>query len=202
MTNLTRREFGQSAAAAALGASVLSRPVRAAASDKKTLRFIPPTDVQVLDPIWATAYGTRNHGYMVSDTLFAIDSKFKPHPQMVGEFDISPDKLHYSFVLRDGLKFHDGQPVRGADCIASIKRWMARDALGQTLATVVAEMKGGDDKNFSINLKEPFPLLVDGLAKISSLALFIMPERLAKTDPYTQVTEVGGLGPVQFVPGG
>jgi peptide/nickel transport system substrate-binding protein len=195
---ITRREFTAAAAgAAALARLGLDRGAEAA--EAKTLRFIPQTDVQVLDPIWTTAYVTRNHGYMVFDTLFAIDSKFKPHPQMVDRFEISPDNLNYSFVLRDGLKFHDGQPVRGADCTASIKRWMARDALGQTMATVVAEMKGGDDKNFSIHLKEPFPLLIDGLAKISSLAPFIMPERLAKTDPYQQVTEMVGSGPFKFV---
>jgi peptide/nickel transport system substrate-binding protein len=118
---------------------------------------------------------------------------------MVGEFEVSPDKLDYSFALRDGLKFHDGQPVRGADCVASIRRWMARDALGQTLGTAIADMKGGDDKNFSIRLKEPFPLLIDGLAKVSSLAPFIMPERLAKIDPYQQVTEMIGSGPFKFV---
>jgi peptide/nickel transport system substrate-binding protein len=195
---LTRREFAIAAGAATLAAPFV-RARSATRSDKKTLRFIPQTDVQVLDPIWTTAYVTRNHGYMVFDTLFAIDSKFKPHPQMVGEFDVSSNKLDYRFALRDGLKFHDGQPVRGADCVASIKRWMARDALGQTLATVVADMKGGDDKNFSIHLKEPFPLLIDGLAKISSLAPFMMPERLAKTDPYKQVTEMVGSGPFKFV---
>src|ERR671933_2336684 len=92
---LTRRAFTKTAAGAALAVSILPSRSRAAASDKKTLRFIPQTDVQVLDPIWTTAYVTRNHGYMVFDTLFAIDSKFKPHPQMVGDFDISPDKLHY-----------------------------------------------------------------------------------------------------------
>jgi len=166
----TRRDFGKTAVAAAIAASVLPTRPRAAASDKKTLRFIAQSDLRVLDPIWTTAYITRNHGYMVFDTLFAIDSKFKPHPQMVEGFEISPDNLNYSFVLRDGLKFHDGQPVRGADCTASIKRWMARDALGQTLAAFIADMKGGDDKNFSIHLKEPFPLLIDGLAKVSSLA--------------------------------
>ena len=201
MTQWTRRDFGKGAIGVAAGAALSGLPSRgwAAAADKKTLRFVPQTDVQVLDPIWTTAYVTRNHGYMVFDTLFAIDSKFKPHPQMVGEFDVSKDKLNYSFALRDGLKFHDGQPVRGADCVASIKRWMARDALGQTLATVVSEMKGGDDKNFSIQLKEPFPLLIDGLAKVSSLAPFIMPERLAKTDPFKQVTEMIGSGPFKFV---
>ena len=194
---MTRREFG--AAAGAAGFAVLTLSKRTKAAEVKTLRFIPQTDVQVLDPIWTTAYVTRNHGYMVFDTLFAIDSKFKPHPRMVDGFEVSLDKLNYSFVLRNGLKFHDGQPVRGADCVASIKRWMARDALGQTLAAAIADMKGADDKNFSIHLNEPFPLLIDGLAKVSSLAPFIMPERLAKTDPYQQVTEMVGSGPFKFV---
>jgi peptide/nickel transport system substrate-binding protein len=192
---MTRREF----AAAAASLAAFGFGTRAKGADANTLRFIAQSDLRVLDPIWTTAYITRNHGYMVFDTLFAIDSKFKPHPQMVGDYDISPDKLRYSFTLREGLKFHDGQPVRGADCVASLKRWMARDALGQTLATVVDEMTGADGKNFTIRLKEPFPLLIDGIAKVSSLAPFIMPERLAKTDPYQQVTDMVGSGPFKFV---
>jgi peptide/nickel transport system substrate-binding protein len=194
---MTRREFAAAAGAASLAGFGLS--ARAKAAETKTLRFIAQSDLRVLDPIWTTAYVTRNHGYMVFDTLFALDSKFKPHPQMVGDFNVSPDKLVYNFTLRDGLKFHDGQPVRGADCVASLKRWMARDALGQTLATAIAEMKGSDDKTFTIRLKEPFPLLIDAIAKVSSLAPFIMPERLAKTDPFEQITEMVGSGPFKFV---
>ena len=194
---MTRREFGIGAGAAGLAG--LGSSARARAADTKTLRFIAQSDLRVLDPIWTTAYITRNHGYMVFDTLFALDDKFKPHPQMVGDFNVSGDKLSYSFTLRDGLKFHDGQPVRGADCVASLKRWMVRDGLGQTLATVVADMRGGDDKNFSIHLREPFPLLIEGLAKVSSLVPFIMPERLANTDPFQQVTEMVGSGPFKFV---
>ncbi len=193
---VTRREFG--AGAAALAASGLARPARAA-TDAKTLRFIAQSDLRVLDPIWTTAYITRNHGYMVFDALFALDDKFQPHPQMVGDYRISPDKLLYSFTLRDGLKFHDGQPVRGRDCVASLKRWMARDSFGQTLAGSVDEMKGGDDKSFTIRLKEPFPLLISALAKVSSLVPVIMPERLAKTDPFKQITEMVGSGPFKFV---
>jgi peptide/nickel transport system substrate-binding protein len=194
---MTRREFTATAGAAGLATIGLGR--RTQAADAKTLRFIAQADLRVLDPIWTTAYITRNHGYMVFDTLFALDPKFKPHPQMVGDYSISPDKLLYSFTLRDGLKFHDGQPVRGADCTASLKRWMVRDSFGQTLATVVEEMKGGDNKSFTIRLKEPFPLLIDALAKVSSLVPFIMPERLAQTDPYQQVTEMVGSGPFKFV---
>jgi peptide/nickel transport system substrate-binding protein len=194
---LTRREFGIAAGAASLAGFGLGTSAKS--TDTKTLRFTAQSDLRILDPIWTTAYITRNHGYMVFDTLFALDAEFKPHPQMVGDYSISPDKLRYSFTLRDGLKFHDGQPVRGADCVASLKRWMARDTLGQSLATVIDEMTGADDGIFTIRLKEPFPLLIDGIAKVSSLAPFIMPERLAKTDPFQQVTETIGSGPFRFV---
>jgi peptide/nickel transport system substrate-binding protein len=194
---LTRREFGIAGGAATFAAYGLGR--KAGAAEARTLRFIPQADLRVLDPNWTTAYLTRNHGYMVFDTLFALDSKFKPHPQMVGGFTVSPDMLLYSFKLRDGLKFHDGQPVRGVDCTTSLKRWMVRDSFGQTLATAIDEMKGDDDKSFTIRLKEPFPLLVEALAKVSSLVPVIMPERLAKTDPYQQVTEMVGSGPFKFV---
>ena len=172
-------------------------PARAA--ETKTLKYIAQSDLRVLDPIWTTAYITRNHGYMVFDTLFALDDQFKPHPQMVGDFSISADKLTYKFTLRDGLKFHDGEPVRGIDCTTSLERWMKRDALGQTLATSISEIAGGDGKDFTIHLKEPFPLLIEAISKVSSLAPFIMPERLAKTDAYQQVTEMVGSGPFKFV---
>src|SRR6266851_5300691 len=129
---MTRREFATAAGAATLAGFGLS--ARANAADTKTLRFIAQSDLRVLDPIWTTAYITRNHGYMVFDTLFAIDAEFAPHPQMVGDHQVSADKLTYNFKLRDGLGFHDGSPVRGVDCVASLKRWMARDGLGQALA--------------------------------------------------------------------
>jgi peptide/nickel transport system substrate-binding protein len=196
--HFTRRDFAKTAAAATV-ATALPRLSARAADDKKTLRFIAQSDLRVLDPIWTTAYVSRNHGYMIFDTLFALDSKFEPQPQMVGDYSLSPDKLVWRFGLRPGLKFHDGQPVRGADCVASIKRWMARDALGQALGAALDEMSGGDDNAFTIRLKQPFPLLLDGFAKISSLVPFIMPERMARTDPYQQIADTVGSGPFKFV---
>jgi len=199
MTNhLTRRDFGK-AAAGALTVSMLPATANAASSGKKTLRFIAQADLRVLDPVWTTAYITRNHGYCVFDTLFAVDAEFAPHPQMIGDHDISPDQLTYRFKLRDGLGFHDGSSVRGADCVASVKRWMARDGHGQALKTVLDEINTDGELSFVIKLKEPFPLLIDSLAKVSSLAPFIMPERLANTDPFQQVTEMVGSGPLKFV---
>jgi peptide/nickel transport system substrate-binding protein len=197
MQRFNRRDIGKLAASAALLAATPRLPARAA--DTKTLRFIAQSDLRVLDPIWTTAYISRNHGYMIYDTLFAIDTEFAPHPQMVGDFDVSADKLSYHFTLRDGLGFHDGSPVRGADCVASLKRWMARDSHGQSITAVLDEMKPDGDKSFSIKLKEPFSLLIDALAKVSSLAPFMMPERIANTDPFTQITEAVGSGPFKFV---
>ena len=119
------------ALAATLAAGALA--AGPAVAQQKVLRFIPEADLRSIDPIWTTAYITRNHGYMVYDTLFSTDAKFQIQPQMVDKWDVSADKLTYTFTLRDGLKFHDGQPVRSADCIASIERWAKRDVLGQKL---------------------------------------------------------------------
>ncbi|MBI1774513.1 MAG: ABC transporter substrate-binding protein [Proteobacteria bacterium] len=169
------------------------------ASAQKTVRFVAQADLRVLDPIWTTAYITRNHGYMVHDTLFALDKDLKPQPQMVDAFTVAPDKLTYRFTLRAGLKWHDGQPVTAADCVASIQRWGKRDPLGQKLLEAVANMTATDERSFTIALKEPFPLLIEGLAKLSSNTPFMFPERLAKTDAMTQITESIGSGPFKFV---
>src|ERR1041384_6315822 len=107
-------------AAGMIAAALTLVPGCDAAAQQKVLKFIPQADLRILDPIATTAYITRNHGYMIYDTLFATDAKFQVQPQMVDKYELSPDKLTYTFTLRDGLKFHDGQPVRSADCIASL----------------------------------------------------------------------------------
>jgi peptide/nickel transport system substrate-binding protein len=174
-------------------------PVWDAAAQQKVLKFIPQADLRSLDPIWTTAYITRNHGYMIYDTLFAVDAKFQVKPQMVDKWELSSDKLTYTFTLRDGLKFHDGQPVRSADCIASIQRWGRRDAIGQKLAELTDSWTAVNDKTFRLKLKKPFSLTLDALAKPSSNVPFIMPERIAKTDAFQQITEAIGSGPFKFV---
>src|SRR5438045_3706652 len=168
-------------------------------AQEKVLKFIPQADLRILDPITTTAYITRNHGYMVYDTLFATDAKFQVQPQMLEKYDLSKDGLTYTFTLRDGLKFHDGQTVKPADCIASGERWAKRDALGQKLAEFTDSWKAVDDKTFTLKLKKPFPLALEALAKPSSNVPFIMPERIAKTDASTNITEAIGSGPFKFV---
>src|SRR5205823_10375197 len=179
-------------------AAVLAAPA-ALAQGQKVLKFIPQADLRILDPITTTAYITRNHGYMIYDTLFATDAKFQVQPQMVDKYEVSNDKLTYTFTLRDGLKFHDGTPVRSADCIASIDRWSKRDALGQKMAESTESWKAVNDKTFTLKLKRPFPLTLEALGKPSSNVPFIMPERIAKTDASTNITDPTGSGPFKFV---
>ena len=170
-----------------------------AAAEQKVLKFVPQADLRILDPIATTAYVTQDHGYMVYDTLFATDAKFRIQPQMVDTWQVSKDKLTYTFTLRAGLKFHDGQPVRSADCIASLQRWAKRDPLGQKLAEATESWSAVSDKTFRLKLKKPFPLTLDALGKLASNVPFIMPERVAKTDAYQNIADATGSGPFKFV---
>jgi len=164
---------------------------------QSTLRVVNHSDLKVIDPTWTTAYIVRNHGYMIYDTLFALDATLQVQPQMVDTWSVGNDKVTYTFHLRDGLEWHDGQPVTSADVIPSIKRWAARDPVGQLLMKVVQDVAAVDDRTFRIVLKEPSGLLMMGLSKPSG-TLFIMPKRVAETDPFTQLSDATGSGPFIF----
>ena len=165
---------------------------------EKVLRVAAHASLKNLDPIWTTAYITRNHGYMVYDTLIAMDSNLKPQPQMLEGWEISDDSMTYTFTLREGLAWHDGAPVTSADCIASIQRWGKRDGMGQKLAKFTESWTANNDKTFTLKLNEPYGLVLDSLGKISSNVPFMMPERLAKTDAFEAVPEQIGSGPFVF----
>ena len=183
-------------AAAALAGAAWSGP---AAAQQKVLKVVPHADLKNIDPIWTTAYITRNHGYMIYDTLFAMDENLQPKPQMVDTWKVSDDKLTWTFTLRDGLKWHDGAPVMAEDCVASLKRWGARDGMGQKFLGAVAEMNALDARTFEIKLKFPYGLVLESIGKISSNVPFMMPKRVAETDPFKQIEEVIGSGPFKFV---
>jgi len=165
---------------------------------EKVLRVAPHADLKNLDPIWTTAYITRNHGYMVYDTLIAMDADLNPQPQMLEGWDVSDDGLTYVFTLRDGLKWHDGAPVTSIDCIASIMRWSKRDGMGQKLADFTKSLTRVDDKTFKLVLNKPYGLVLASLGKISSNVPFMMPVRLAMMDAFEAVPEVVGSGPFIF----
>ncbi len=182
-------------------AALLARPSLAQTNSARLLRFIPQADLTVLDPMWTTAYVTRNHGFMVFDTLFGMDSQYRPSPQMVAGFKTEEDGKLWTLGLRSGLKFHDGEPVRAQDCVASIKRWAKRDAFGQALMAATDELSAKDDRTIIFRLNRPFPLLPSALGKTQTYVPVIMPERLAATDAATQVNEMVGSGPFRFVAG-
>ncbi len=188
-----RRTF-LATAAVALGAPAIVR-----AQAQTTLKLIPQSDLAVVDPIWTTAYVTRNHAYAVFDTLYGQDSSFRAQPQMLAGHTTEDDGKLWRLTLRDGLRFHDNTPVLARDCVASVKRWGARDAFGQALLAATADLSAADDRTIQFRLRTPFPLLPDALCKSGPNICAIMPERLANTDPFTQVTEMVGSGPFRFL---
>src|SRR3982074_672329 len=178
----------------ALSAAVRSQPIPAGKPNTAVMH----SDLRVIDPGFTTAYITRDHGYMVYDTLLATDSSFKVQPQMA-DWKVSDDKLTYTFTLRDGLKWHDGAPVTAEDCVASLKRWGRNDGMGQKLMDFTASLEATHDKTITLKLKEPYGLVLESLGKPSSLVPFMMPKRMAETPAGQQVKEQIGSGPFKFV---
>jgi peptide/nickel transport system substrate-binding protein len=169
------------------------------ASAETVFKVVMHSDVKALDPVWSGAYITRNLGYMLYDTLFALDENLQVKPQMVDKWETSPDGLTWTFTLRDGLAFHDGAPVTSDDVIASLKRWAQRDSMGQKLAGSTAEWKVVDAKTFQIVLKQKFGPLLEALGKPSVVVPFIFPKKAADAqDAFTQSDNVIGSGPFIF----
>lgn len=183
--------------AAAASASMCATALEAAAQEK-VLRAVLHADVRVLDPIWTTQTIAGIHGMLVYDTLFGNDENIQPKPQMVDTYEISPDRLTYTFTLRDKLKFHDGSPVTAKDVIPSLKRWGTRDAAGQRLMSFVDRMEAVDAKTFKIILKQPYGMVLESLGKSGTSVAIIMREQDALTDPQQQVKEAIGSGPFKF----
>jgi peptide/nickel transport system substrate-binding protein len=174
-------------------------PNLASAQSSKTIRAVMHAPLRVSDPVFSTAWTARNHGYMIYDTLFSTNSKFEIKPQMVESYEVSADKLAYSFHLRSGLKFHDGAPVTSTDVIASLRRWVKRDTMGQKLAEFIAEMRAINERTFSLTLKEPCGFVLEALGKPNANVPFIVPARIAATPADQAITEYVGSGPFRFI---
>jgi peptide/nickel transport system substrate-binding protein len=174
-------------------------PALAQGANARTLRFVPQANLANFDPIWGTQYVVRNAASLVWDTLYGVDDKLIPKRQMVESETVSQDGLTWTFKLRQGLKFHDGEPVLAKDAVASIVRWSARDPMGLMLKAIQNELTAVDDTTFKWVLKKPYPKMLLALGKNNSPCSFVMPERIAKTDPFKQITEYVGSGPMRFV---
>jgi ABC-type transport system substrate-binding protein len=190
---MRRRDFLAAAAVLSLPRLSLAQVNRA-----NTLKMVPQANLTSLDPIWTTANITRNYGFMVYDTLYGLDGQYRVQPQMAAGHEEADDGRSVTITLRDGLKWHDGAPVRAADCAASVARWMKRSPHGQKLATVLDAIEVVDDRRLRFRLKRRYPMLLNGLASPVNPVCFMMPERVAKTDAFTQIREAVGSGPFRF----
>ena len=190
-------------AGAGFGASLLLPPLAAPALSQgaaaRTLRFVPQANLANFDPIWGTQYVVRNAAILVWDTLYGFDDTLTPRRQMVESEETSSDGLTWTFRLRPGLKWHDGTPVRAQDCVASLTRWSSRDSMGLMLKAIQKELVAVDDRTFRWVLSKPYPKMLMALGKNSTPMAFMMPERIARTDPFQQINEYVGSGPMRFV---
>jgi peptide/nickel transport system substrate-binding protein len=184
-------------AAAGLVAFAAPRIGRAERASK--LVFVPPIDLTVLDPVVTGIRSTRNHAYLVFDTLYGIDTSWIAQPQMVEGHQVDEDGLVWTLALRDGLRFHDKEPVLARDVVASIRRFAARISFDDALMAATEELSAPDDRTVRFRLKRPFPHLPDALAGPGANVPAIMPERLAATSPFKPVAEIIGSGPYRFL---
>ncbi|MBB5689801.1 ABC transporter substrate-binding protein [Roseomonas alkaliterrae] len=192
-----RRSILAGGAGLAAGAGV-SAPALSQGSAARTLRVIPQANLTSLDPVWTTAVVTRNNAFMIYDQILATDSKGDVKPQMAQGWETSQDGLTVTFTLRDNLFFHDGERVLAKDCVASIDRWRRRDSFSQVLWPNVAELAALDDRRFRFRFHRPTPLMLMALGQ-TQFPCFVMPERIASTDAFTQIRETIGSGPFRFL---
>jgi len=168
-------------------------------ADSKVLKFVPQANLTLLDPIFTTAQPTVHHGWAIYDLLFGVTRNLEPRPQMAEGYTLSDDGRTYLIKLREGLKFHNGEPVRAQDCAPSLARWAARETLGQTMWQYVDSCTAQDDRTIRIELKRPIPIFIEAIARGGASVAFMMPEHVAKTDPFKQINDTTGSGPYRFL---
>ena len=198
---MDRRTFLKSAvgAGALATAGGLATPAISQRAAAQALRLVPHADLANFDPTWSGAYIVRNAGLLVWDMLYGIDNTLTPRRQMIEAEEVSADGLVWTFRLRSGLKFHDGEPVLAKDAVASINRWAARDQMGQMIKAIENELVAVDDRTFRWSLRRPYPKMILALGKLPGPCCFVMPARIAATDPFRQISEYVGSGPMRFV---
>ncbi|MEN9773516.1 MAG: hypothetical protein RL322_586 [Pseudomonadota bacterium] len=196
---MDRRNFLVATPATAAAVSMPALAQAQSAGRAKVFRWVPHADLSILDPVFSTVFITNIHAQLIWDTLYGLDDQYQPHPQMAAGHTSENNGLLWKITLRDGLKFHDGSPVRAQDAVASIRRWAKRDLMGRSLMDATDDLSALSDKVIQFKLKKPFPLILHALARPSGSTAIIMPEKLAQTPENQQVRTPIGSGPFRFV---
>ncbi len=192
---MKRRTLLQSAV---VGGAILAAPRLSLAQSSRVLRFIPQANLSSLDAVAGTQYVVRNAAVMIWETLYGVDSTNTPRPQMAEGHEVNSDMTVWSFKLRSGLTFHDGEKVTSKDVVASLYRWMVRDTMGQVIKSRLDALEAVDDLTVRFRLNKPFAKMLFALGKSNAPMALIMPERIAKTDPFQLIKEYVGSGPMKF----
>ncbi|MGE0224765.1 MAG: ABC transporter substrate-binding protein [Acetobacteraceae bacterium] len=181
--------------AALLAAFTLAAPAQA---EQRPFRAVMNIELQVLDPHTTTATVTRAFSYMVYDMLVSMDSQGRFHPQMLDSWKTSDDRLTWTFTLRPGLTWHDGNPVTAEDCVASLRRWAKTDGFGKRLMSATQDLRVLDANSFELKLSRPFAFVIEAIGKPNAILPVMMPARMAANPPAKQNVEVTGSGPFTF----
>src|SRR4029078_4430860 len=198
---MNRRKFLKTLVGAGTfaGAAAVARPAISQRAAARTLRFVPQADLANFDPIWNTQYNVRNARALVWDMLYGVNDQLKPQRQMVEAEEVSADRLTWTFRLRPGLKFHDGEPLLAKEVFASLARWQARDNMGLMIKAIENELVAVDDRTFRWRLKRPYSKLLVALGKVGTPFCFLVPARIAAIDPFKPINDYIGSGPMNLV---
>lgn len=196
---MDRRKFLVTSSATAAALTLPAAFKVHAAAPAKLFRWVPHADLTILDPMFSTVFITNIHSQLIFDTLYGLDNQYQPHPQMASGHEVDSTGLIWTIKLRDGLKFHDGSPVRAQDAVASLNRWSKKDLMGRSLFEATESLTALDDKTLQFKLKKPFPLILHAIARPTGSMACIMPEKLALTPDNVQVKVMNGSGPFKFV---
>src|SRR5438132_14428918 len=160
-TPVRRRELLKASIGAA---AALAAPRIGGAAAAKTLVVAPTADLVVLDPVVTFNRQTRNYAYLVFDTLYGLDTSWQAQPQMGEGHEVEDDGLTWLLRLRDGLRFHDSEPVLARDVVASIRRFAPRIPFASALMAATEELSAAGDHTVKFRLKRAIPHLPLALA--------------------------------------
>ncbi len=156
----------------------------------------PPS---VADAMFTTTTVTSDITRQIYEGLFTKDAKFGAKPMLVDSYTLSPDGLHYEFMLRKGIKFHNGKDFTSADAIASLKRWALMTGRGQMIFARLADagVQAKDPLTVTMDFKQPTGVLLSFLSEVEA---FVMPEEVATAVGKNKISDdkIIGTGPFMF----